>query len=344
MKALILREYNEFVYEDVPDPTPGADEVLVSVEACGICGSDVHGMDGSSGRRRPPLIMGHEAAGVISALGSGVREWKPGDRVTFDSTIYCGHCFHCRRGEINLCDHRRVLGVSCGDYRQDGAFAEFVRVPERILYRLPTELSFEHAAMVEPFSIALHAVGLARPVLNDSVVVVGAGMIGLALVQVLKQAGCGMVIVVDVSEDRLARARAMGATNTINSAATDAKAEIAALTYQRGPDLCFEAVGLSETVDLAVRVVRKGGRVVLVGNVTPEIKFPLQVAVTRELSIQGSCASRGEYPAVLQMMGRGALDPRPLISAVAPLHEGGEWFGKLYRKEGDLLKVILRPR
>src|SRR5437660_2448450 len=177
MKALVLKDYKRFAYEEVPTPTPAADEVLVAVKACGICGSDVHGMDGSTGRRRPPIIMGHEAAGVISGLGSGVSDWVEGDRVTFDSTIYCGHCEFCRRGEVNLCEHRRVLGVACEDYRQDGAFAEFVAVPQRVLYRLPEKLPFEQAALVEPFSIALHAVGRAPMQPTSTAVVVGAGMI-----------------------------------------------------------------------------------------------------------------------------------------------------------------------
>src|SRR5262249_7642799 len=142
---------------DVPTPEPKPGEVLVAVKACGICGSDVHGMDGSTGRRRPPIIMGHEAAGVIAEIGKGVDGWKTGDRVTFDSTIYCGECDFCRRGLINLCDRRRVLGVSCEDYRQHGAFAELVAIPQHIVYRLPEELPFEHAALAEPFSIALHA-------------------------------------------------------------------------------------------------------------------------------------------------------------------------------------------
>ena len=158
MKALVLKEYKRFSYEDVPVPEFGPEEVLVAVKACGICGSDVHGMDGSTGRRRPPIIMGHEAAGVIAKAGANVQGWKPGDRVTFDSTIYCGRCEFCRRGQINLCNHRRVLGVSCEDYRQHGAFAEFVAVPQHVLYRVPGAVSFEHAALVEPFSIAFHAV------------------------------------------------------------------------------------------------------------------------------------------------------------------------------------------
>src|SRR5712664_626473 len=217
MKALVLKQYGQLVLEDVPTPEPRPDEVLIAVSACGICGSDVHGMDGSTGRRRPPIIMGHEAAGVIESTGSAVNGWKVGDRVTFDSTIYCGRCDFCRSGLINLCEHRRVLGVSCEDYRQHGAFAEFVAVPQRILYRLPDGLAFEHAALVEPFAIALHAIGRAPMTMNDTVVVVGAGMIGLALVQALSQAGCGRLITVDVADERLDLAAKFGATNVINS-------------------------------------------------------------------------------------------------------------------------------
>src|SRR5713101_8967180 len=161
MKALVLKDYKRFAYEEVPTPTPAADEVLVAVKACGICGSDVHGMDGSTGRRRPPIIMGHEASGVISSIGSGATGWAVGDRVTFDSTVYCGQCEYCRCGKINLCERRRALGVSCEEYRQDGAFAECVALPQRILYRVPEGLPFEHAALVEPFAIALHAAGRA---------------------------------------------------------------------------------------------------------------------------------------------------------------------------------------
>ncbi|MBC9867041.1 MAG: alcohol dehydrogenase catalytic domain-containing protein, partial [Opitutae bacterium] len=139
MKALELVEYGRFEFKEIPVPEIESDEVLVGVAACGICGSDVHGMDGSSGRRIPPIVMGHEAAGTIVAVGDGVdpSHWGQGDRVTFDSTVYCGECWHCRRGDVNLCDNRMVLGVSCGDYRRHGAFAEFVAVPQRILYPLP---------------------------------------------------------------------------------------------------------------------------------------------------------------------------------------------------------------
>src|SRR5262245_26726256 len=160
--------------------------------------------------------------------------------------------------------------------------------------------------MVEPFAIALHAVRRSPPELNDAVVVVGAGMIGLALVQALSQSGCGRLIAVDMMEDRLARASALGATDIVNSAKVDPVPTLLEMTNGKGANRCFEAVGVSATVDLALRCVRKGGAITLVGNVTPKVEFPLQVAVTRELSIFGSCASQGEYPACLEMLARGS--------------------------------------
>jgi L-iditol 2-dehydrogenase len=343
MKALLLKAYNQLSLETVPVPEFGPEQVLIAVKACGICGSDVHGLDGSTGRRRPPIIMGHEAAGVVTQIGSRVTDWKPGDRVTFDSTIYCGRCAFCRRGLINLCDHRRVLGVSCEDYRQHGAFAEYVAVPQLILYRVPDALAFEHAALVEPFAIAFHAVRRTPVTLNDTAVIVGSGMIGLALMQALRLAGCGRIIAVDVIAGKLALATQLGATDTVNPSTADAVSEIQRLTNGFGADLAFEAVGLTTTVDLAVRSVRKGGAVTLVGNVAPKIELPLQAVVTRELTLYGSCASTGEYPACLDMMVRGAIQVAPLLSAVAPLSEGPVWFDRLYRQEAGLLKVVLTP-
>ncbi len=342
MKALILKEYGKLSYEDAPIPEFAPNEVLVAVKACGICGSDVHGMDGSTGRRRPPLIMGHEAAGVIAQTGEKVAGWKTGDRVTFDSTIYCGTCAYCRRGQINLCDHRRVLGVSCEEYRQHGAFAEYVAVPEHILYRLPDTVSFEQAALVEPFTIALHAVSRNAPALNDCAVVIGCGMIGLALVQTLRLAGCGLIIAADVAPEKLTLAENLGAM-TVDSSTPDALARILELTRGRGADAVYEAVGMSATVDLATRCARKGGSITLVGNLAPKVELPLQLVVTRELTLYGTCASNGEYPAVLDLMARGSLNVKPLLSAVAPLSEGAEWFEKLSRKGNELLKVILKP-
>src|SRR3954454_10244173 len=142
MKALLLTEYKKLELTDIPVPEIGPEEVLIRVRACGICGSDVHGFDGSTGRRIPPVVMGHEASGVIEKIGSSVKSLAPGDRVAFDSMISCGKCQFCRRGHMNLCDNRQVLGVSCGEYRRNGAFAEYVAVPQHIIFKLPDSLSF----------------------------------------------------------------------------------------------------------------------------------------------------------------------------------------------------------
>jgi L-iditol 2-dehydrogenase len=342
MKALVLKEYLKLNYEDAAEPECGARQVLVAVKACGICGSDVHGMDGSTGRRRPPIIMGHEAAGVVAEVGGAVSGWKSGDRVTFDSTIYCGACEYCRRGEVNLCNQRRVLGVSCEDYRQHGAFAEYVAVPEHILHRLPGELPFEHAALIEPFAIALHALGRSPVTLNETAVVVGCGMIGLAVIQAARLAGFGRIVAVDVAPEKLEMAAGMGATDTVDSRSAPIE-KILDLTGGAGAARAFEAVGIAATIELAIRCVRKGGAVTLIGNVTPRVEAPWQTVVTRELTLHGTCASAGEYPACLEMMARGAIDPAPLLSATAPLEDGASWFDRLYRKEAGLLKVVLKP-
>src|SRR4051812_8865900 len=193
MKALLLSQYRRLEVVDMAAPEAGRGEVLIRVAACGICGSDVHGYDGSSGRRIPPIVMGHEAAGVVARIGEGVSGLSEGERVTFDSTIYCGQCSNCLRGNINLCDRREVLGVSCGDYRRPGAFAEFVSVPARIIHRLPDNLPFQESALLEAVAVALHAVSLAPVEAGSTALVVGAGTIGLLLQQALRVAGCSRV-------------------------------------------------------------------------------------------------------------------------------------------------------
>ena len=344
MKALLLTAPSQLALVDVPAPQPAEGEVLLRIRACGICGSDIHGWDGSTGRRRPPLIMGHEAAGEIAALGPGVAGWRVGERVTFDSTISCGQCACCRDGQVNLCENRRVLGVAPAEYNQPGAFAEYLALPARLLYRLADGLSFEQAAMVEPVSIALHAVQRVRVTPADTAVVVGSGMIGLFVIQVLRWAGVRRVIAVDLEPKRLALARELGATDTIESGAGDVPAAVARLTGGRGADLAFEVVGLSATLNLALASLRRGGSAVLVGNLAANADFPLQAVVTRELSLFGTCASAGEYPVCLDLITRGVIRVEPMISALAPLAEGAAWFQRLSAPGGgQYMKVLLQP-
>jgi len=236
MKALLLSKYRHLEIADLPNPTPGPGEILVKVAACGICGSDVHGYDGSSGRRIPPIVMGHEAAGRVARVGPQVTGWSEGDRVTFDSTISCGTCAYCARGEINLCDNRRVLGVSCADYSCAGAFAEYVIVPQRIVYRLPDSLSFSEAAMLEAVAVAVHAVSLSKISSGDRALVLGAGMIGLLTLQALRAAGCSTVYVADVDASRLKLAKEVGATETLHATGDDLVSEVLRLTNNAGLD------------------------------------------------------------------------------------------------------------
>ena len=342
MKALLLSQYRQLELADLPTPSPGAGEVLIRVGACGICGSDVHGYDGSSGRRIPPIVMGHEAAGRIEALGERVANLRAGDRVTFDSTIYCGSCEPCRRGEVNLCDNRQVLGVSCGDYRRAGAFAEYVVVPSRVVYRLPENIPFAHASMLEAVAVAIHAVSLGQVTRDSAALVVGAGTIGLLIMQALRAAGVNRVFISDIDATRLKLAEQVGAP-AILSASSDPTAQVLQLTKGLGVDVVFEAVGRNETVAAAIGCVRKGGTVVLVGNIMPEVTLPLQKVVTRQIRLQGSCASAGEYPKAIEIMASGAIQVKPLITAVAPLDEGPRWFERLYAHEPNLLKVVLTP-
>ena len=340
MKALVLTKYNHLELADLPIPAVKSGEILVRVAACGICGSDVHGYDGSSGRRIPPIVMGHEAAGVVAEAGPDVQNFKPGDRVTFDSTISCGKCPFCVRGEINLCDFREVLGVSCGDYRRAGAFAEYVAVPARIAYKLPDNLGFADAAMLEAVAVAVHAVEITGVSRGSKVLVVGAGTIGVLLLQCLRAAGCTAVVIADVDETRLALARRLGA-NEVFLGGDDLPSRIRELTGGCGVDVAMEAVGKEESINIAIDCVRKGGSVGLVGNIAPRVNLPLQKVVARQIRLQGCCASAGEYPRAIELLASGAVQVKPLISAVRPLEEGPQWFARLHSREPNLLKVVL---
>jgi L-iditol 2-dehydrogenase len=343
MRALLLTNYRQLELVTIERPAIGPHDVLVRVAACGICGSDVHGYDGSSGRRIPPIVMGHEAAGTVAEVGGAVDRVRVGDRVTFDSMISCGECDACRSGQVNLCARRRILGVSCDEYTQQGAFAEYVALPARLLYKLPPALAFEHAALVEPVSVAVHAVELLKVRSGERAVVVGSGMVGLLVIQAFRVAGASEVIAIDIDAGRLELAAGLGATATINSASADAVSAVLELTSGRGVDIAAEVVGNGPAVNTAIRAVRRGGRVVLIGNTSPEVPLPLQIVVTRELTLLGSCASAGEYERAIELVATGAIRVEPLISARAPLADGPQWFERLYAREPGLMKVVLQP-
>ena len=347
MKALIHTKPYCFEYSDFPDPAFGDDEVLIRVKACGICGSDVQGCTGKTGRRIPPLIMGHEASGIIEQMGKNVPVdvgLEKGDRVCFDSTVYCNECGPCRKGLFNRCEARQVLGVSTPDFRRHGAFAEYVAVPWWIVSKIPDNLSFVHSALLEPVSIGMHAANRApQPDENGTVVVIGAGTIGLFILQAARLRGAETVIVCDINEFRLGVAKKLGANEVVNPAGSDLRETVLRVTENKGADITFEAVGYAKTFKDAVSVTKMGGHIVAVGNLEQTAEFDLQQLVAKEHTFTGSYASSGEFRHCIDLVASGKINVEPLVSDVMPLQDGQQAFDRLLKAEEDLLKIVLEP-
>ena len=343
MNALVLEKPNVLVMRQVEKPVPGPDEVLIRVKACAICGSDVHGLDDSSGRRHPPIVMGHEASGEVESVGPAVHGFAPGDRVVFNSTLSCGVCHFCVRGLQNMCVSGKVYGVSSDSYRLNGAMAEYIVVPSRILSHVPENVSYPQAAMVEPLSVALHAVNLADIRLGDSAVVFGAGTIGIMLIKLLKLSSCRSIIAVDIDDTKLELALASGAAHCFNPAKGDLQRRVLDVTDGLGASLAFEAVGIPATTRLGIDCLRPMGSFVLLGNLTPQIELPVQKVVLKQLKLVGSYCFAAEAETSLKLLASGDVKVDDLISAVVPLGEGPTMFRRLRDGEKGLRKVVLVP-
>ena len=338
MKSLVYTAPYCLEMQDYPVPAPGPTDVLVRIKAVGICGSDVQGYTGTTGRRSPPLIMGHEAAGIVAKIGSEVSEIEVGDRVCFDSTIYCNACHACKALEHNRCIERSVLGVGAkGMKKRHGAMAEYVSVPWWVLHVIPPSLSFETAALLEPVSIGLHAVSQALPIRDKHILIIGAGPIGLSILMGVKTESAASVTVTDIDTYRLGVAQSMGADCAVHPD------HIADAIGPQGVSVTFEAVGVPESLASAIDATSTGGRIVLVGNVTSTPPFDIQQVISKELTLTGSYASAGEYAIALAKVARGVMDPTPLISGVFPLEHGATLFERLLRRKENLLKILLTP-
>jgi len=342
MRALVHTAPYVMELQEWPIPEYGPDDLLVRVKACAICGSDIKGYSGKTGRRQPPIVMGHEAAGIVEAVGENVTTFAPGDRVTFDSTIYCLHCAYCLTGHYNLCENRQVLGVSEGTYRRHGAMADYVVVPHWIAVHLPENLSFAQGALVETTSIGVHAANRLPLQLNDTVAIIGAGAVGLVALQAIRLKGAGKVIITDLSPARLELARRLGADVTIRADEPNVLSRLREATGPRGADAVIEAVGIPSTVEMALALTRGAGALALIGNVTPRVEVDLQSIVSREITIYGVCASNGEIPDCVDLIAAGRIVVDPLISEYVRLEDGQAVFDRLYRGvEGNIRSVFL---
>jgi L-iditol 2-dehydrogenase len=338
MRALVFTGAGEMPIQERPDPRPGSGQVVVAVRAAGICGSDVHGYLGATGRRRPGIVMGHEAAGDIIAIGPDVTSVKEGDRVALRSILPCGRCERCRRGQPNICTDRQGMGMHF-----DGAYAEQILVSDSLLLPLPDTLSYEDGALIEPLAVAMHAVNRTPFELMDFVVVIGAGAIGLLTLLAARLRGAGSIVVTDLNAHRLEVARSLGADLTIDVGSTDPVAAIAAATEGRGADAVFEAVGVSATVAQSMAVARPGGQVTWIGNSAPIVEMPMQALVTGELTVRGAYGFTDEFEQAADALAAGWIDARRIVECVAPLEEGPELFRRLGDSSLAAVKVVLTP-
>lgn len=319
MKALNFTDFNRLELQDVPVPALAApDDVLVRVRAAGVCGSDLHGYTGKSGRRQPPLIMGHEVSGEVVAAGDAVTDVPAGTRVTIQPLIYRPDP---QTGRIV----RRLIGMNL-----PGAYAEYVVVPHGNLYRMPASLSYLAGALTEPTAVAVHAVSMAHIQPYDRVLVIGGGTIGLLTMQVLRIAGARQVAVSDVSADRLRMAEQMGAKATINPQTQDFGQFVADFTDGQGFDHTFEAVGVSATVAQSLSAIRDGGTVIWIGNNQKIIEVDMQAIVTRELRVFGTYGmNERDFRRALQMLSDGQIAADILVNRRATLDEGPTLFDEL---------------
>ncbi len=338
MKALVYTRPENMVVRQVEDLLVRPGEVLIKVKAAGICGSDVHGYLGTTGRRTAPMIMGHEFSGIVAETGDGVKGIKKDDRVTVQPLIFCGKCGYCKEGLTNLCINKKMFGVM----DLNGSMAEYISVPEFLVYKLPDSVSYVHAAMMEPLAVAYSAARSAPEIRGKSVLIIGAGTIGLLLLQVILRMAPLKVIISDVSDFRLELARKLGANHTINPSNKDFRAAVDAITGSEGVDVSFEAVGISQTVQQAMSALKIKGTCVWIGNSAKMVELNMQEVVTRELSVIGTYAyTHNDFGDSVKLMSEMKFDLDSMISSVVPLDEGPEMFRRLAREPGELIKVIL---
>ncbi|MDD4021450.1 MAG: galactitol-1-phosphate 5-dehydrogenase [Synergistaceae bacterium] len=340
MKALVYHGPRELAWEETDDAVVGPGDVRIAVKAVGICGSDVHGYLGLTGRRTPPMIMGHEFSGVIDAVGEKVTRWHVGDRVTVQPAQFCGKCEFCKKGLTNLCGSKRFYGaMDC-----NGAMAEHISVPEHLVYRLPDPVDFASGAMIEAAAVAYRGVKNAGDLTDRHVLVIGAGTIGLLVTAIARLKGAKRIYVSDLSDTRLEAAVKMGADVTLNPKSMDIRRVVMGETEGKGADIAIEAVGATPSVKQSIELLRTGGTAVWIGNSAKFVEVPMQEIVTRELNIRGTYIySHEEFGEVLELVGNGGISFAPVISLQAKMSEGARWFAQLADSPGDLIKVILIP-
>ena len=312
MHAVRLEAVGQLHRREVPTPVPGPGDLLVRVEACGVCGTDRHLLHGEF-PSTPPVTLGHEFCGIVEAVGEGVAAFRPGMRITGDPNIHCGRCDQCMLGRINLCRNLRALGI-----HRDGGFADYVLVPEGQAYELPLDLPSAHGAFCEPLACCLHGMDTAAIRPGQSVVVLGGGVIGLLVVQLARLAGAAEVVLSTRQASRRTLALTLGATAGVDPSAGDPVAAIAGPggLLPGGADVVIECAGVADTVEQSVRLARSGGTVVILG-VMPQgetVRIEPFDILFRELKVLGSFINPFVHRRAADLIARGTVKVEPLIT------------------------------
>lgn len=325
--------------EEVEIPQINSGKVLIEVKVCGICGSDIHTYKGTNVFTHPPVVLGHEFSGIVSEIDSGAKNFKKGERVTVEPNVVCGKCYNCRNGRYNICRNVKVIGG--GGY--DGAFAEYVVVPEDRLLRLPEEMDFEEGALIEPAAVAVHAIRVSRQRIGDRVAVLGAGPIGLLVMQVARLAGAKEIVITDSLDYRLEKALELGADRVINPACANVVEAIKKDYGTEGIDLVYDCVGAERTIFEAIQIARKGTRIILVGVPEKRIGVDLALVNDRELELIGSMMYvKEDFLTAQDLIETGKVKVKSLVTHHFRLKEVERAFELLLSEKDRVVKVLLK--
>ena len=321
---------------ETPRPSPGLDELLIAVATVGVCGSDLHAYHGRHPFIQLPVVPGHEFAGTVVEVGSDIDDFVPGQRVTVEPSLVCGHCYNCTQGRYNICEQLEVIGC-----QTTGAMAEYVAVPAAKTILLPDDVTWDQAALAEPLAVGVHAVRVAQISPGANILILGAGTIGLMTMQAAKAMGAGRVMVTDLRQDRLNLALALGADEAIDPTTTDLAVRLEESLGPRRADVIIECVGVAATARDAIRVARKGTRIVLAGVFEEEVSVNLGLVQDRELELVGTLMyADDDFGTALELLRDGRAVAEPFITHRFSLEQAALAFATADSRE-NVLKVLI---
>ena len=335
MRRLVIRKPKTVSIEEVEIPSPGSGEILLKVAYCGICGSDLHAFKGEHPFISLPATTGHEFSAKIEVLGNNIGNFEKDQRVTVEPSLVDNTCYNCKIGRYNICENLRVMGC-----QGDGAMADYIVVPAEKVIPIPKNLTLRDATLSEPLAVGIHAVKRADILLNKNVLIIGAGMIGLSILVNTIKTGAKNIIVIDPISERLDLAKELGATKLLKANEINIKEKIKEIAPYEGIDVVFECVGIERTIKDAIEIVRKGGKIIVVGVFGEETKLKMAYVQDRELELLGSLMYiRRDFTKAVEMLTRNEIPTEKFISRIFQLEEGQNAFEAAFDKEKNI-KII----